>query len=114
MKEKVAGIGAVVSASLASICCLGPLALVGLGLGGVGLAAGLVKSRPFFLALTAVFLGLAFYFTYRKREVACPDGSCRLRAGSRTMKVTLWVIAAAAVGLATYPNWAALLFSCCK
>ncbi|MBI4064589.1 MAG: cation transporter [Elusimicrobia bacterium] len=109
MKEKIASIGAVVSAGFASICCIGPLVLVGLGLGGAGLAAGLAKYRPFFLAITAVFLGVAFYSTYRKREVACADGSCELRYGSKTMKGFLWVVAAAALGTATFPSWSGLI-----
>jgi mercuric ion transport protein len=114
MKEKIAGIGALVSASLASICCIGPLALVALGLGGARFAAGLARYRLFFLAWTVLFLGSAFYFTYRKREVACADGTCQFRTGSQAMKTTLWVIAVVAVGLASYPSWAPLLFSCYK
>jgi len=78
-------------------------------LGGLGLAAGLAKYRPFFLGLTAIFLGVAFYLTYRKREVACADGSCELRSGSKIMKTALWVITVLAVGMATFPNWSVLL-----
>lgn len=105
MKEKIASLGALISASLASICCLGPLVLVGLGLGGLGLAAGLSKYRPVFLALTAIFLGAVFYLTYRKREVACADGSCQLRSGSKAMKTALWIITALAIALAMFPYW---------
>lgn len=109
MKEKIASIGAVISAGFASVCCIGPLVLVGLGLGGAGLAAGLARYRSFFLAITAVFLGVAFYLTYKKREVTCADGSCELRSGSKTRKGFLWVVAAAALGTATFPNWSGLL-----
>lgn len=111
MKEKMASIVALVSASLASICCLGPLVLLGLGLGGAGLAASLTKYRPYFLGTTTILLGLAFYLTYRKGKVACADGSCELRSGSKTMKAALWMITAAAVGMATFPNWSPLLLS---
>lgn len=111
MKEKIASVAAIVSASLASICCIGPLVLVGLGLSGAGLAASLTKYRPFFLGLTAVVLGLLFYRTYRKREVTCANGSCELRSGSRLMKAALWVITAIAAGLVTFPNWSSLLLS---
>ncbi len=111
MKEKIVGIVAVASAALASICCLGPIVLVGLGLGGAGFAAGLTQYRPYFLGLTAVLLGTAFYLTYRKREVACEDGSCEMRSGSRTMKAVLWVVTAATLGMATFPSWSALLVS---
>lgn len=105
--EKTAGIVALVSAAFASICCLGPVVLAALGLGGVGLAAGLTQYRPIFLGFTAIILGVAFYFTYRKREVACADGTCELRSGGKTMKGVLWAITVLAVGLATFPTWSA-------
>jgi len=109
MREKLASVGAVVAASLASICCLGPLVLASLGLGSLGLAAGLVKYRPIFLAVTAVLLGFAFYHTYRRRELRCADGSCEFRSGSRTMKAALWVVTAGVVAVATFPHYAGSL-----
>jgi mercuric ion transport protein len=107
MKGKAAGALALVSAGLASVCCLGPVLLAGLGLGGVGLAAGLEKYRPWFLAATGVFLGLAFYRVCRA-QAACAEGACRT-APSRGVKVALWIAVAAAVGLASFPAWAPLL-----
>lgn len=109
MKEKLAAVGAVLSASLASICCLGPLVLAGLGLGGLGLAAGLTKYRPLFLGITAVLLGVALFLTYRRREVRCADGSCKAQSGSHRMKVLLWTITAGVIILATFPHYAGVL-----
>lgn len=109
MKEKIASMGALVSASFASVCCLGPIVLVAFGLGGVGLAAGLEKYRPVFLGLTTVFLGIAYYLAYSKREVVCADGTCELRSGSKTMKTALWGITALAVALAAFPAWSPLV-----
>jgi copper chaperone CopZ len=104
MKETLAGVGAVLMASLASICCLGPLVLASLGLGGLGSSAGLIEYRPVFLGITAVLLGMAFFLTYRRREVKCADGLCEFRSGSRTMKVALWGITASVVALATFSH----------
>lgn len=113
MKEKLASLGALVSASLASICCLGPVVLAGVGLGGASLAAGLVKYRPLFLGLTGAFLASAFYLTYRKRPIDCADGRCEWRAGSRSMKTALWIVAVLVAGLVTYPYWTFLLRDYC-
>lgn len=107
MNNKVVGLTALASAALASVCCIGPAVLAALGIGSLGLAAGLTPYRPLFLAATAVILAVAFYFAYRKRPVACPDGSCELRSSSRTMKAVLWIVTALAVGVATFPNWSA-------
>lgn len=106
---KVVGLGALASAGLASICCLGPLVSAALGLGGLGMAAGLSRYRSVFLVLAGATLAFGFYQAYRKREVSCPDGSCELRSGSKTMKAALWAVTAAAVGLAAFPGWSALL-----
>lgn len=106
-KNKLIGIVAVLSAGLASICCIGPLLVAALGLGSLGLAAGLAKYRVFFLALTAAILAVGFYLAYRKRAVVCPDGSCELSSGSRTMKAGLWLATILAAAVGTFPNWSA-------
>lgn len=107
----VVGIAALASAGLASVCCIGPLVLTGLGLGGLGFAAGLTQYRPLFLALTALVLAVGFYLAYRKREVPCADGSCEVRSGSRTMKATLWTVTALTLSMATFPSWSFLVLA---
>lgn len=111
MDKKLVGLAAVASAGLASVCCLGPIVVTGLGLGSLGLAAGLTKYRSIFLAMTGVVLAVAFYLAYRKRSVACADGSCELRSGSRAMKAGVWTMAALAAVLATFPSWSGRLIS---
>lgn len=98
---------ALASAGLASVCCIGPLVLTGLGLGGLGLAAGLTEYRPLFLALTGLVLAAGFYVTYRKRPTVCADGNCETRSAGRTMKTALWAITAVTVAVATFPDWSA-------
>lgn len=105
------GTAALASAGLASACCIGPLLLTGLGLGSLGLAAGLTRYRPLFLVLTALVLAAGFYLAYRKREVPCADGGCEVRSGSKTMKAALWGLTALALGLGTFPRWSALVLA---
>lgn len=107
MNKKLLALAALISAGLASICCIGPLVLTGLGLGSLGLAAGLTPYRPLFLGLTGIILAVALFFAYRKRPVACADGSCELRSGSRGMKTGLWAVTALAITMAAFPDWSA-------
>lgn len=109
MNRKIAAMAALASAGLASVCCLGPLVATGLGLGGLGLAAGLTKFRPFFLALTGAVLAVAFHRVYRKSPAACAAGGCELRSGGRAMKAGVWAAAALAAALATFPSWSGRL-----
>lgn len=98
--------GAVVSAVGASICCVGPLLLLALGIGGawVGNLTAMEKYRPFWTAATLIFLGLAFLKVYRKpkEEPCCLGNACRPEAGRRS-KILLWVVAVFVLGLLFLP-----------
>ena len=61
-------IGAVVSAIAASICCVGPLVLLALGVSGawIGNLTALEPYRQIFMVAALGFLGFAFYRVYRK------------------------------------------------
>lgn len=109
MKEKLVGIGAVLSAALASVCCIGPLVLAGLGLGSLGAAGALTKYRPLFMAVTFAILGIAFYFVYRKREVQCKDGSCKVESGNKKSRVALWGVTLFALVFLGSHLWIGLL-----
>ncbi len=107
MKDNTFTLGALVAAFLASLCCLGPLLLGGLGLGTV-LVATFAPLRPYFLALSAILLGVGFYFVYRKPKPvqACEGETCALHApGKRAAKTMLWLAAAAVLGLALFPKY---------
>ncbi len=111
MNGKSFAIGSTIAALAASLCCLGPLLLGGMGL-GAALVGTFAPLRPYFLALSGVLLALAFYFVYRKPksaeacegEVCVPDSRTR-----RLAKPLLWLATAAVVALALFPSYAAKL-----
>jgi mercuric ion transport protein len=80
--------GAVGSAIAASICCLGPLLLAVLGIGGGALVLKFEPYRPIFAIMTVLLLGAAFYLAYRKGPAeeckagsVCPQPRAKRRAG---------------------------------
>src|SRR5215471_2405305 len=103
-------IGAAVVASIAaSACCIGPLGLAALGIGGAGAFMGLTSYRPYILSLTAVLLASGFYLTYR-RPAAPLDGdacACEHPRAGRAGKWGLWTATLAVVLLAAFPTLAA-------
>jgi mercuric ion transport protein len=99
-----AAVGSIFSALLASLCCIGPLVFAFIGVGSLGLATAWAPYRPYLLALTGLFLGAGFYFTYRKREVICEDGTCRVETASKWNKVLLWIATAIAVIFMLFPQ----------
>src|SRR5260370_36034976 len=107
-KEKLTAVGSVIAAMAASICCIGPLVAVMLGVGSLAAASGLEKWRPLFLGVTFVLLGFAWYLTYRKPKAgACEEGAvCATKPGLKGSKVVLWIATALAVALAALPLYA--------
>lgn len=103
MKEEILNTGSILTAFFASLCCIGPIVLAILGLGGAGIFIGLETYRPYLIILTLLFLGISFYLTYRKREVVCEDGSCIIQRGSKWSKVSLWMITLFAVIFMVFP-----------
>jgi mercuric ion transport protein len=88
-------IAGILSAIGASICCIGPLALLALGVSGawIGSLTALAPYRPIFIALTLLFLGSAFYRLYLERPVCSPGSAC---ANPRTLKrqrLGFWIVA---------------------
>tara|TARA_R110002096_G_scaffold11_1_gene73 strand:+ start:1167 stop:2357 length:1191 start_codon:yes stop_codon:yes gene_type:complete len=127
--EKIAKVGTIVSAIMASSCCWLPLVLLAVGVSGAGIATVLETYRPLFMLITFGFLGAAFYFNYRPRPAsdANQDASCcdsttvgesqcctpktTLRWSMAAMnKVMLWGVTLLAIAFLAFPSYVGLLF----
>ncbi len=100
------GIGAVLAAVGASLCCVGPFVLVLLGLGGSWMSAlvALAPYRPFFIVLTLAALGGGFYRLYLR---PCGDGkTCALPPVRRRQRLVFWVLSGAVLALIAFPWYA--------
>ena len=104
-------IAGIFSAIGASICCVGPLVLLALGVSGawIGSLTALEPYRPIFIGLTLLFLGFAFYRLYLVRPSCSPESAC---ANPRTLKrqrLGFWIVTLLVLGLIAVP-WFAPLF----
>lgn len=103
-KGKLALGASVLSAIAASLCCIGPLVSLLLGLGGFAAASVLAKWRPLFLVASLASLALAWYLTYRKPKTQCSSGaSCAARPARNWNKVVLWVATVAVIVTTAFP-----------
>ena len=109
MKETIASIGSVASAFLASLCCIGPVIFALLGVGGIGFAAKFETYRPYFVGLTVVLLGGAFYMTYGRRQTCEPGLTCEVRGAGKANRIVLWVATAFALVFVAAPYLLSLL-----
>lgn len=83
----------VLAAIAASACCIGPALLAVVGAGTIGIFGTLESYRPYFIGITVLLVGLAFYLTYRRREVKCEDGSCKTVTAGKWDKASVWFAA---------------------
>jgi mercuric ion transport protein len=107
-------VGSVISAFIASACCIGPLVFALLGLGGAGLLVKFEPYRPYFIAATVALLGTGFYFTYRKPKTAGPAGGpacdCPAPRTNRAGRIMLWVATVLVAAFLAFPYVAQVLW----
>jgi copper chaperone CopZ len=106
MSEKIGVLGAIGAAMVASVCCIGPVLLAGLGVGAVAAAQSFAPYRPLFLAITVAFIGLGFYFAYRKpKQAVCEGEVCESPRMARWGRPLLWVATVIVLALVTFPYY---------
>lgn len=100
------------AAILASACCLGPLLLVSLGLGGawVGNLTLLEPYRPVFIGVALVAMILAYRRIFRPATECAPSEVCALPETQRTYKVIFWLIAALVLIAFAFPYFLPLFY----
>ena len=92
-KKSLLASGSVLGALAASSCCILPLVLFSLGIGGAWISnlTALYSYKPYFVTITLLFLAGGFYMAYRKPKAACETGSyCATPASGRVLKISLW------------------------
>jgi len=114
LKDKLFFSGGILTASLASLCCITPaLAVLG-GLGGIAATFSFLHSfRPYFIGLTAIVLGFAFYRVYKPEKRDEIDCACENESGKKpgfiNSKKFLWIVAIVSLLLITFPYYSAAL-----
>lgn len=104
-------IAGALAAIAASVCCVAPLLLLALGIGGawVGNLTAMEPYRPLFIGLTLLFLGLALRKLYLVPPVCAPGTPCVDPRTRKRQRLLFWVVAALLLGLLAVP-WLAPLF----
>jgi len=106
--------GGLIAAILASVCCVGPLVLVMIGVSGAWIS-NLTLLEPYrlvFAGVALVFMGLAWRRIYRApASAACEPGTlCALPQTNRVYRVMFWVVSALVLLALVFPYLAPLLY----
>lgn len=110
--ESVALTAGGIAALLAGACCLAPLVLVSVGLGGAWLAnlQSLEPLRPLFVAVALAALSFAGWRLYRPIP-RCEAGTVCARPGARrALRIAFWVVGALLVVMLGVPYFAPLFY----
>lgn len=104
--QKATLVGSLVAGFLASICCIGPVVFAILGLSGMTFIQKFEEYRSVFIGVAALLLGIAFYFTYRKKplEECNPESLCASPKSDLINKVVLWVATVLIAFFIFFPN----------
>ena len=102
---------AILAAIGASVCCVGPLVLLALGIGGAWIVnlIALERYRPIFVVLTLVFVGLAFRKLYLTRQLCAIGAACAESLTLRQQRIVFWMVSVLTLGLLAVP-WVVPLF----
>ena len=100
------------AALLAGACCLGPLVLVSVGLGGAWLANFqlLEPYRPLFLAIALLALGFSWRRIYRPAAECLPGEVCALPPVRRAYRAGFWALALLVLFMFAYPYFARFFY----
>jgi mercuric ion transport protein len=101
----LAGIGA-------SACCVGPLLLLSLGIGGawIGHLTALEPYRPVFIVLTVLFLGLAFWKLYLVPQSCAVENDCVADRTRHVQRFFFWILVPVTFGLVASPWILSILY----
>ena len=102
------GIGAILAAIGASACCVGPLLLLSLGIGGAWMSTltSMTAVRPFFFALTLLFIWLGFMKLYLSGDDCKEGDACVSPKVRRNQRIIFWIGTIAILLLLSFPWFA--------
>lgn len=105
-------VAAFLAAIGASLCCIGPLVLLSLGIGGAWISnlTALEPYRPIFIGITLIFLFLAFRKLYLLPRQCDPEAACAAPATLRNQRIIFWVVSVLLVALITFPYYGLVFF----
>jgi mercuric ion transport protein len=111
-KPTLAAAGGLLGAIAASSCCIAPLVLFSLGIGGawLGNLTALAPYQPIFVVVTLGCLGTGFWMVYRRPRAASANGShCAPPGSRRIVKIALWSATVLIAAAMAFPYVAPIL-----
>jgi len=105
-------VAAALAAIGASLCCIAPLVLIALGIGGawVSYLTALEPYRHIFIGITLLFLFLAFRKLYIIPRQCAPEDACAIPTVLRNQRIIFWIVTVLLIALLTFPYYGLMFF----
>jgi mercuric ion transport protein len=105
-------IGGLITALLSTVCCILPLVLLLMGIGGSWISnlTALEPYKPIFIGITFVFLVIAYWQIFMKKQ-DCEEGKiCAVPENKRKYKIIFWIATLIVLASATNGLWAPFFY----
>jgi mercuric ion transport protein len=105
-------IGGIIAAFLSTVCCIVPLLLLTLGIGGAWMSnlTALEPYKPFFIIIACLFLWIAFQKIFLTKTDCKDDKPCAVPENNQKYKIIFWIATVLILGSATISFWAPLFY----
>jgi mercuric ion transport protein len=102
------GVGAVFAAIAASACCVGPLLLLSLGIGGAWMSTltSMEAVRPFFIIVTLLFIWGGFMKLYLNKDDCKASAVCATNPVIQKQRQIFWIGSCVILVLLAFPWYA--------
>lgn len=105
LNSKMALVGGVLAGIGASACCVGPLLLLSMGIGGAWIShlTALEPYRPVFIVLTVLLLGFAFWKLYLVPQSCAVEDECVADRTRNVQRILFWIFVPITLALIASP-----------
>ncbi len=100
------------TALLSTVCCIVPLVLLMLGIGGSWIAnlTALEPYKPIFIGIAILFLAMAYWQIFLQKQ-DCEEGKiCAVPENKKKYKIIFWITALIILSSSTITYWAPLFY----
>lgn len=111
-KTNIPIMGGLMAAILSTVCCIVPLLLLTLGIGGVWMSnlTALDEYKTIFIVISLLLLALAYWQIFLKPQCCTEDGICVAPINKRRYKIIFWIAGIIILSSTTISYWAPLLY----
>jgi len=105
--------GGVMAAIGASVCCVGPLLLLSIGVSGAWIAnlTALEAYRPIFITAVIIAFAFAGWKLFRTEQKCDPSTACAVPVVRQRRQIVFMIAASIALLLITSPYWILIIIS---